>query len=416
MELRTAQRGWLSLSPPHRFSTARLWDAPEAAVALNAHGAPHYCPDGPLQRVGPLPALLSRVLGCDLERTLSSVWPGVAVVLVSIQREPETCPLVSTAPSIPPSLAYPPNALRVRIRDLTGHITEMYVKHDADLDALKHQIQLRMSHTPADRQQLIFQGAQLAGNHQLSDYGVTQDAIIHLMMRLRGGRGDNFSMVCWPDEAELGAFQSPVQISISIEDTSRGRQYPGPQDLVRLSMDTWASHADGFQLTVELLPRLAWSPPDHRGGLCVWHADVLLALACSLSARGLPPEIVRLITRFAALPPQAWFDGRPLAGRTAMQRTEPEVEGEGWGGLSAVFTPAVPLPAIGRFRVSGPARSGGYLPGSREEDSEAAREWAPGFEWPRTHWCFELSGPTSGRRIEENEVTRDVSCTSFGNW
>ena len=42
---------------------------------------------------------------------------------------------------------------------------------------------------PASQQGLVFAGRQLTDNKSLADYGVGRDATLHLILRLRGGKG-----------------------------------------------------------------------------------------------------------------------------------------------------------------------------------------------------------------------------------
>jgi hypothetical protein len=76
--------------------------------------------------------------------------------------------------------------VNISIRTMTGKV--MYIncdETDTVLD-LKNRIQ-KKDNTPLDHQRLIFNGKQIEDELLLSSYGISNNSIIHLILRLRGG-------------------------------------------------------------------------------------------------------------------------------------------------------------------------------------------------------------------------------------
>ena len=72
------------------------------------------------------------------------------------------------------------------IKSLTGKETSVNVHHKMIVSELKDMIE-KMDQTPIDQQRLVYNGKQLEDERTLDYYGINDQSIVHIILRIRGG-------------------------------------------------------------------------------------------------------------------------------------------------------------------------------------------------------------------------------------
>jgi len=79
------------------------------------------------------------------------------------------------------------STFNVFLKTLQGKTIPMEVSSSDTIQSVKSRIHEKEG-IPIDQQRLVFNGKQLEDNNTISDYGITTDASVHLVLRLKGGK------------------------------------------------------------------------------------------------------------------------------------------------------------------------------------------------------------------------------------
>ena len=109
------------------------------------------------------------------------------------------------------------NDFPIQIRSLTGKHTELKVHHKMRVFELKEMIE-KQDQTPFEQQRLVYNGKQLEDERTLDYYNITQDTVVHIILRIRGGMfhetsaRKDFELVQWVTLESIEELEEKIKL------------------------------------------------------------------------------------------------------------------------------------------------------------------------------------------------------------
>lgn len=119
--------------------------------------------------------------------------------------------------------------MKILIQTLTNKKLCISVNSNDKVKTIKDKIQEKEG-IPPDQQSLIFAGNKLEDEHFISDYNITENSKIHLVLKLRGGSkaiksepiniSDDYRRIFWPEKYQL----DNKEIDLQLKNESKGQE------------------------------------------------------------------------------------------------------------------------------------------------------------------------------------------------
>ena len=155
------------------------------------------------------------------------------------------------------------NEIKILVKTLTGKKIDLQISNFATVQNVKEMIQDREG-IPPDQQRIIYLGQQLADDHLLIFYNISNDSVIHLVLRLRGGQIRITVKYFKTLVIDFGIYPSVRQIKERIEELEGY-----PPGLQQLTLDGRVLDDDFICLVKDELDLEIVTPPKQNSSCSV---------------------------------------------------------------------------------------------------------------------------------------------------
>ena len=134
---------------------------------------------------------------------------------------------------------------RITVRTLTGKVLELNVFEDFLVETVKGLIQYSEG-IPPDQQRLIFAGRQLEEGKSLDEYGIQDDCVLFLILRLRGDGGGSSNVGPPPKVGFLEIFRKEYTDKYSNKIEDKTKKFTYTRETIE-NLYNWVKDNFGFE-------------------------------------------------------------------------------------------------------------------------------------------------------------------------